>query len=173
MPDDMRRPAGFGAGTDAVNRRHRIAFILILIVDVSYIVWGAMAAASPDHYLMGPGGKAILPAAYEGYTHGSWSQLVGASPLTAGYVIVLYRMYGIYCALFGLMASVVAVTAFRRGEAWAWWMLLVGNTVALLSAMRMDWIVNAVGPFELTEYVGLAVIYGALIVTAPWVRHRH
>jgi hypothetical protein len=77
-------------------------------------------------------------------------------------------MYGIYCVVFGLMASVTAATAFRRGERWAWWVLLVSNTIALTSAMRYDWIVNAIGPFELTEYVGLAVVCGALAVTAPF-----
>jgi hypothetical protein len=80
---------------------------------------------------------------------------------------VLFRMYGIYCVLFGLMASAIAVTAFRRGDRWAWWTLLFGNTIALASAMRYDWLVNAIGPFELTEYLGLAMIYGALAITAP------
>jgi len=153
-------------------KRRDVAWILILIADVTYIAWGAMAAASPDHLLKGPGGQGILPAAYEGYTHGSWSQLAGTSPLTAGYLLVLYRMYGIYCALFGLMASAIAVTAFRRGEAWAWWTLLVGNTIAFVSAMRMDWIVNAIGPFELTEYLGLGLIYLALALTAPFAAAR-
>jgi hypothetical protein len=124
--------------------RRRIAWILILIVDLAYIAWGAGAAASPDH-LLGPGGKAILPAGYEGYSGGSWSELAGASPLVAGYMKVLYRMYGVYNVLFGLMGSVIAVTAFRRGERWAWWALLVGNTVALVSAMTYDKTVNASG----------------------------
>lgn len=60
-------------------RRRRIAWILILIVEVGCLAWGAGAAASPDH-LLGPGGKAILPAEYEGYSGGSWSELAGASP---------------------------------------------------------------------------------------------
>jgi len=46
--------------------------------------------------------------------------------------------------------------------------LLIGNTVALVSAMRYDWIVNAIGPFELTEYLGLAVVCVALAITAPF-----
>lgn len=148
-------------------KRRQIALILILIVDVGYIAWGAGAAASPEH-LLGPGGKGILPAAYEGYSGGSWSGLAGASPLIAGYMKVLYRMYGIYCALFGLMGSAIAVTAFRRGERWAWWTLLVGNTVALVAAITMDKMVNAIGPFEVTEYLGLALIWGAFAVTAPF-----
>jgi hypothetical protein len=81
---------------------------------------------------------------------------------------LLFRMYGLYCVLFGFMASAVAITAFRRGEHWAWWVLLVGNTVALLSAMTYDMTVSAIGPFELTEYLGLALVWGALAVTAPF-----
>jgi hypothetical protein len=145
----------------------RIAWILILVVDVGYIAWGAGAAVSPDH-LLGPGGKAILPAGYEGYSGGSWPELAGASPLVAGYMMVLYRMYGIYNILFGLMGSAIAVTAFRRGERWAWWTLLVGNTVALVSAITYDRMANAVGPFELTEYLGLAFIWTALALTAQF-----
>jgi len=44
--------------------------------------------------------------------------------------------------------------------------------------MRYDWIVNAIGPFEMSEYLGLALVYGALAVTAPFLaagsarRHR-
>lgn len=35
--------------------------------------------------------------------------------------------------------------------------------------MRYDWIVNGIGPFELTEYTGLAAVCGALAITAPFV----
>lgn len=150
-----------------MKRLQRVAWILILIVDVGYIAWGAGAAASPDR-LLGPGGTAILPAGYEGYSGGSWSELSGASPVIAGYMTLLFRMYGLYCVLFGFMGSVIAITAFRRGERWAWWVLLVGNTVALLSAMTYDMTVSAIGPFELTEYLGLALVWGALAVTAPF-----
>jgi len=149
-----------------MNRR-QIAWILILVVEVGYVAWGTAAAAFPEH-LLGPGGKGILPAAYEGYSGGSWSELTRTSPLIAGYMAVLYRMYGIYCFLFGLLAGVISVTAFRRGEPWAWWALFVGNTIALGSAITMDKIVNAIGPFELTEYVGLALVWGALAITAPF-----
>jgi len=144
-----------------------IALVLILIVDLGYIAWGAGAALAPDR-LLGPGGKAILPAGYEGYSGGSWPQLAGASPLIAGYMTLLYRMYGIYNVLFGVLSSAIAVTAFRRGESWAWWALLIGNTVALASAITYDKTANAIGPFELTEYLGLVLVWAALAVTAPF-----
>ena len=148
-------------------KRRQIAWVLIFIVDVGYIAWGIGAAVSPDH-LLGPGGKGILPAGYEGYSGGSWSQLASDSPQVAGYMTVLYRMYGIYNVAFGLVASAIAVTAFRRGERWAWWSLLIGNTIALGSAITYDRAVNAIGPFELSEYLGLVLIWGALALTAPF-----
>ena len=150
-----------------MNRRRQVAWVLMLIVEAGFITWGMMAAVFL-HQLLGPGGQPILPAGYEGYTGGSWSELATADPMTARYMEVLFRMYGIFNLVFGLMAAAITVTAFRRGERWAWWTLLVGNTITLVSAMRYDWIVNAIGPFELTEYLGLVMVYGALAVTAPF-----
>ena len=148
-------------------KRRDVAWILVLIVDVGFIAWGAGAALAPDH-LLGPGGKAILPAGYEGFTQTSWVELVRTAPLAAGYFVVLFRMYGIFNVAFGLVTSAIAVTAFRRGDAWAWWALLVGNTLTLVSAITYDRTVNAIGPFELTEYLGLALVLAALAVTAPF-----
>lgn len=148
-------------------RLRQNAWVIILVVDILDVAWGAGAAISPEA-LLGPGGKAILPAGFEGYTGASWSQLASASPLTAGYMVLLFRMYGLFNVLFGLMGGAIAATAFRRGERWAWWVLLVSNTVALSSAMIYDKSVNAIGPFELTEYLGLALVWAALAVTAPF-----
>jgi hypothetical protein len=67
-----------------MKRLRRVDWILVLIVDAGFVAWGAMAAAWPD-YLLGPGGTAILPAGYEGFTRSSWSELVSKSPMTARY----------------------------------------------------------------------------------------
>jgi len=154
-----------------MNRLRSSAWILILIVDAGFIAWGAMAALWPDH-LLGPGGTPILPAGYEGYTRSSWSTIANSSPMTASYMDVLFRMYGVFNVVFGLMGSAITVTAFRREEHWAWWTLLVGNTIALLSAMTYDRMVNAIGPFELSEYLGLVLVWSALAVTAPFLGAR-
>ena len=36
---------------------------------------------------------------------------------------------------------------------------MVGNTIAFGAAMTYDWTVSAIGPFELTEYLGLALVW--------------
>jgi len=142
------------------------AWLVVVIADVGLLAWSAGAALLPTR-LPGPGSAPILPAGYEGYTGGSGQQLVATSPKTAGYITLVFRMYGIYIVAFSLLAIVIAATAYRRAERWAWWTLLIGNTIAWVSAMTYDQIVGAIGPFELTEYLGLALIYGSLALTAP------
>jgi hypothetical protein len=153
------------------SRRRRVAWILVLIVDLSFVAWGGMAAMAPDH-LLGPGGVPIVSAEYQGFTGLSWSELVRTSPLTAAFMTVIFRVYGAYNVAFGLLGIFVTVTAFRRGERWAWWAVLVGNTITLVSAMIYDLTMRAVGPFEMTEYLGLAMVWGALVVTAPFLASR-
>ena len=50
-------------------RRRQVALILVLVVDVGYVLWGAGAALAPDR-LLGPGVRAIIPAGFEGYSGG-------------------------------------------------------------------------------------------------------
>ncbi len=151
----------------AVKSWRRVAWILILFADIGLLAWGALAAIAPEH-LLGPNSAPILNAEYEGFTGYSWSELITTSPKAAEFMTLIFRMYGIYGVAFSLMAIAITVTAFRRGDTWAWWALLIGNTLTYVSAMTYDQIARAVGPFELTEYLGLGAIYFALAVTAPF-----
>jgi hypothetical protein len=150
-----------------MKQAHRFAWLAILIADAGLLAWGAMAALAPD-YLLGPGSKPILAAGYEGFSGRSWQDLINTSAPAAAFMRVLFRVYGAYVVAFGLLAMVVAATAFRRGDAWSWWALLIGNTIAYPAAMTYDWVVGAIGPFELTEYLGLGLIWGALALTVPF-----
>ena len=145
----------------------RFAWILILIADAGFIAWGAMAALATDH-LAGPGSTPILVAEYENFTGLSWIELKTASPKIAEFITILFRMYGAFNVIFGLLTVSITVTAFRSGERWAWWTLLVGNTIAFGSAITFDRVVNAIGIFEMSEYLGIVMVYVALFITAPF-----
>ena len=155
--------------TSTMKSWRRLAWSLMLIADIGLLAWAAMAAIAPEQ-LLGSNSAPILKAGYEGFTGNSWSELAGTSPMTIEFMTLVFRMYGIYGTAFSIMAIAIAVTAFRRGESWAWWALLIGNTLTYVSAMRYDWTVRAIGPFELTEYLGLAAVYFALAITVPWKR---
>jgi hypothetical protein len=158
---------GSGTWAWAIARWRRVAWVVIVIADVGLLAWCAMAALAPER-LSGPGSTPILTAGYEGFTGGSWQQIAATSPKTADYMTLLFRMFGIYGVAFSVLAIAIAANGFRRGERWAWWALLVGNTIGYGAPMVYDQIVRAVGPFELSEYLGLAVIYGSLAITAPF-----
>ena len=83
-----------------------------------YAIRSYYAAVFLGH-LLGPGGKTILPAAYEGLSKGSWSDLVKTVPMATQYMDLLYRTYGWYNVAFGVTTTLIAVTAFRRGDRWA------------------------------------------------------
>jgi hypothetical protein len=144
-----------------------MASVAILVADLGLLAWGAMAALAPEH-LLGPGLAPILAAGYEGFTHQPWQQLMDVSPRAPEFITMVFRMFGAYIIAFCVMAIGVAAWPFRRGERWAWWALLAGNTIAFLVPMTYDWIVDAIGPFEMTEYLGIALIYAALAFTAPF-----
>jgi hypothetical protein len=167
MTTQVRDAPRSATRVSVMDRWRRHAWLVVLIADAGLLLWGAGAALLP-HTLPGPRSAPILPAGYEGYTNGSWQHLAATSAKTAGYITLLFRMYGIYIVAFSMLAIAFAAYGFRRGERWAWWALLVGNTVAWVSAMAYDQIVGAVGPFELTEYLGVAAIYVALAITSPF-----
>jgi hypothetical protein len=171
LAGDMSEPRDSRIGATMMTRWRHFGWIVILIADAGLLAWGAMAALLPEH-LLGPGSAPILPAGYEGFTGGSWQNLAATSPLAAEFMTVLFRVYGAYVVAYALLAVAVTIFAFRRGEGWAWWALLVSNTIAFGAAMTYDRIVGAIGPFELSEYLGIAIIYGSLAVTAPFLAAR-
>jgi hypothetical protein len=152
--------------TATTNRKMKAGLVLILITQAGMLLWGAMAALLPGQ-LLGPGGTPILEAEYAGFTGSTWSALTASSPATADFITVIFRMYGIFNVVFGLTTIAICLTAFRNGERWAWWTLLVSNTIAVGSAIVFDRVVNAIGMFEMLEYVGLAIVYIGLAITAP------
>jgi hypothetical protein len=97
-------------GTRATSLRCRVAWIVILLADAGLLAWGAMAALAPER-LPGPGSTPILAAGYESFTRGSWKEIADASPMTAEFMTLLFRLYGAYIVAFGLTA--IAVTGFR------------------------------------------------------------
>jgi hypothetical protein len=50
--------------------------------------------------------------------------------------------------------------------------LLASNTIAYGAPMTYDRLVHAVGPFEMTECLGIGLVYLALALTAPFLRPR-
>jgi len=83
MTTYVRETQRTGSWASAMSWWRRRAWVVIVVADVGLLLWGAGAALIPER-LSGPGGSAILPAGYEGYTSASWDQLRATSAGTAG-----------------------------------------------------------------------------------------
>ncbi len=145
--------------TPLARVRHH-AWLGIVVADAGLLAWGALTVLAPEC----PG--ACMTNGFETSTGQSWAALTAASAATSNFLLLLFRVFGAYNAAFGLLGIAVAATAFRRGEVWAWWALLVANTIAYGSAMTYDRMVGFIGTNELLEYVCLGAAYAAFAVTA-------
>jgi hypothetical protein len=142
-------------------RLRQFAWLAIVVADAGLLLWGALTVIAPQC----PG--ACMTNGYEMFTRQSWADLAAASAATSTFLLLLFRVFGAYNVAFGLLGIAVAATAFRRGEAWAWWALLIANTLAYGSAMTYDRMVGFIGTNEMLEYVCIAGVYAAAAVTAP------
>lgn len=72
----------------------------------------------------------------------TWQELGTASPHAATMIDYLVRAGGVHLFVFGILSTVVSLTALRRGERWAWyamwlwpvWMVFI--VLLLLSAYK-------------------------------------
>lgn len=133
-------------------RRVGIAAAIIVIADLSIMAWGLLALISPE----------VLVPGFERYTGQSWVTLAQDAPEIAGFVLLAFRLVGALNVAAALPLIVIALTAFRAQQRWAWWTLLVGNTVALGAPMAYDQVTGAIGIFEVGEWVVLGAVYVAL-----------
>lgn len=78
----------------------------------------------------------------QGISGMTWQELASTSPNAANMIDYLVRAGGAHLFVFGLLSLIVAVTAFRRGDRWAWyamwlwplWLVLI--IVILLTAYK-------------------------------------
>ena len=165
LPRDTAPSVSYRTGT-LLARLRQFAWVGIVIADAGLLAWGALTVVAPQC----PG--ACMTNGYETFTRQSWSDLAAGSGSISSFLLLVFRVFGAYNVAFGFLGIAVAVTAFRRGDVWAWWALLLANTMAYGSAMTYDRLVGFIGTNEILEYVCLGAAYLALAVTAQ-VQARH
>ena len=108
------------------------------------------------------GGEAPTLQGISGMT---WQQLNSASPNAASMIDYLVRAGGVNLFLLGLLSMVVAATAFRRGERWAWfamWLLPLWLAMIVLLLLSMY---KPGGPGAPPPLVSGAIFFVITVVT--------
>ena len=73
------------------------------------------------------------PGVCSRYTGQSWPALMHTSPATGNFILLVFRLVGALNIAIALPLSVLALTAFRARQRWAWWTLLTANTTPFVA----------------------------------------
>jgi len=141
---------------DLGSRLLSIAWKILLIADFGVLFYGLLVVFGPD----------VLSEGFRVSTGQSWLALLSVSPTTAEYILLLWRLVGALNIAFAIVAIAVVLMSFRRGEAWSWYALLIGNTIGYGSPIAFDLTVGAIGIFEELEIIFMLLIYIALGISA-------
>jgi hypothetical protein len=96
-------------------------------------VWGigvavlGLAAALVNHF--SPQILLYTPAD-EQFTGLSWADIQAMGPAFPSWLVLFYDTTAVMMVFYGFLTALVAMTAFRRGERWAWLSLLVSFLVS-------------------------------------------
>ncbi len=141
---------------------HRIGMGLLLLVGVVLTLFGVGDVRR---------GMDADPAIANAYTGIDWEIVKAESPEFARLIDLQTRAGGAHLIVFGVMTATVVLTAFRRGERWAWflmWLLpLWAASVFLLNFFGERQPNMPPPPPMLSAPIFTAVLVGALGLSAP------
>jgi len=119
-------------------RQVRAASRVIAAADAAIVALGVLALLFPGQLIPG----------YEHYTGYSWPALMHTSPATGHFILAGFCLVGALNVAVGLPLSVIALTAFRARQRWAWWTLLTANAIGLGAPIICDLTTGAIGPLR-------------------------
>lgn len=103
----------------------RIAWVLLLVVGLPFLLFGVSAllfGLSLSDFPVGiPGG----PEAVGALTGQPWEEVLAENAAGVTLLRGVSRMAGLALLGFAVLILLISTTAFRRGERWAWFAMLV------------------------------------------------
>jgi len=136
------------------TKAFKVSWILIIIVHCVIIIVGLAAIFIPQSY---------IAKDYQLLTGNIWSDFVASNPQISSYITILTFEIGTIALAAGITALFVTLFAYRKGENWAWYIILIGNTLGWGGAIREniysgDMVVVLISIIVLViAYVGLAI----------------
>ena len=141
------------------TKAFKVSWILLIIVHCVVIIMGLAAIFIPQSY---------ITKDYQLLTGHEWSDFVTSNPQISSYISILTFEIGILALAAGITALFITLFAYRKGEKWAWYIILRANILGWGGAIREntysgDMVVVLISiVFLVIAYVGLAI--GAKVV---------
>ncbi len=134
--------------TESVFKLHKVVLYLTTLGLAAY---GVMTIISPD----------MLSAGFHSFTNQDWILFYEGSSVIAGYIILLWRLIGIFNLMAGLVLTLIVWRWLQPGMKWSWATLFVGTILAYLGPMITDITVQSIEMFEIIEFV----LFGLFVIT--------
>jgi len=79
--------------------------------------------------------EGIFEADAQSVTNMPWSELKASSPEASNFVIFVYGQMGLLKISWSLFILAITLTGYRRGEKWAWYILLLAPILLVSDAL--------------------------------------
>jgi hypothetical protein len=104
----------------------KYAWVILLAVGLLWLLVGFVAVFSPE---------GIFEADAQAVTKMPWTDLKASSPVASNFVIFVYGQMGLLKISWSLFILAITLTGFRRGEKWAWYMMLLAPILLVSDAV--------------------------------------
>lgn len=94
----------------------RYAWLILLAVGLLWLVVGIVAVFQPEGIFEGDA-KAV--------TNLPWTEVKASSPEASNFIIFVYGQMGLLKISWSLFILAITLSGYRRGEQWAWYMMLL------------------------------------------------
>ena len=104
----------------------KYAWVILLFVGLLWLIVGIVGVFQPE---------GIFEADAEAVTNLPWTDLKASSPEASNFVIFVYGQMGLLKVSWSLFILAITLTGYRRGEKWAWYMMLLAPILLATDAV--------------------------------------
>ncbi len=117
--------------------------------------------------------EGIFEGDAQSVTNIPWSELKASSPVAANFVIFVYGQMGLLKVSWSLFIIAITLTGYRRGEKWAWYMMLLAPILLVSDSVFSVAFIGEINqvlqfiPITIITIIGLLLPYRVFFSKKP------
>ncbi|MFW9792783.1 MAG: hypothetical protein ACFFEE_00655 [Candidatus Thorarchaeota archaeon] len=141
--------------SDFPGRYHTI---VLYLTTLGLVFYGVMTLFTPE----------VLAAGFNTFTGQEWLNFKTGNSVVAGYIVLLWRLIGIFNVMAGIVLTFIVWKWLRAGSKWSWIVLFTGTVLAYAGPIITDLTVQSIEIFEIIEFA----LFGLFLVSMLLLRDR-
>ena len=144
-------------------RSVRISWKIMMVPPICALLVGLILTVAPG---------ISVAQNFQSFMGQPWADFVASNAKLGAFLSMLSRVLGVQLIISAIVAIAITLTAYRRGEKWSWYILLVGNTLGYGSGLVWEAATDLIpilvvyAIILLVAYVGLAISAKAILTKA-------